>query len=155
MDYDGDRILDVAAGHLDLMGWQYIRVPEQQVLRLEVDGQHGRWVCYVRARESEHQLVIYSNAPVTVPPGRRQAMADFLTRANFGLILGNFEMDFDDGELHYKTSIDVTGDQLSPALVDPLFRANVLTMDQYLPGILAVIAGESATSAIARVEDET
>jgi len=41
----------------------------------------------------------------------------FLTRANYGMMIGNFEMDFTDGEIRYKTSIDVEGDKLSSALI--------------------------------------
>jgi len=32
---------------------------------------------------------------------------EFLTRANYGLNIGNFEMDFQDGEIRFKTAIDV------------------------------------------------
>jgi hypothetical protein len=81
-------------------------------------------------------------------------MAEFLTRANFGLTIGNFEMDFSDGELHYKTAIDVTGDRLSLPLVENLVQANLVIMDKYLPGIVAVIGGEHPEAAVANVEDD-
>ena len=80
-------------------------------------------------------------------------MAEFLTRANYGLIIGNFEMDLTDGEVRYKTGIDVEGDRLSAALVKNLVYANVLTMDQYLPGIMRLIyADVSPAEAIVQVE---
>lgn len=80
-------------------------------------------------------------------------MAEFLTRANYGLMIGNFEMDFNDGEIRYKTSIDVEGDNLSSALLKQLVYANVMTMDQYLPGIIAVIDGNiSPVDANAKIE---
>ncbi|MDJ1171766.1 hypothetical protein PMG71_20260 [Roseofilum sp. BLCC_M154] len=34
-------------------------------------------------------------------------MAEFLTKANYGMILGDFELDLTDGELRDKTSIGV------------------------------------------------
>lgn len=40
-----------------------------------------------------------------VPEELRPGVAEFITRANYGLIRGNFEMDFNDGELRYKTTI--------------------------------------------------
>ncbi len=80
-------------------------------------------------------------------------MAEFLTRANYGLIIGNFELDFGDGEIRYKTSLDVEGDRLSQASIKQLVYTSVLTMDQYLPGIEAVIKyGMNAEAAIALVE---
>ena len=47
----------------------------------------------------------YYSAPITVPEEKRTAISEFITRANYGLTNGNFEMDFSDGELRYKTTI--------------------------------------------------
>jgi hypothetical protein len=66
----------------------------------------------------------------------------FLIRANYGMMIGNFEMDFTDGEIRYKTSIDVEGDKLSSALIKRLVYANVMMMDEYLPGIVSVTEGD-------------
>ena len=70
-------------------------------------------------------------------------MAEYLTRANFGLNIGNFEMDFDDGEVRYKTSIDYTYQSLTSELIDPLIKANFVAMNDYLLGIESVIAGDT------------
>ena len=69
-------------------------------------------------------------------------MAEFITRANYGMIVGSFEMDYGDGEVRYKTSIDVEGDRLSLGLVRQLVYINVLMMDRYLPGIMKVAYGD-------------
>ncbi|MGB5709470.1 MAG: YbjN domain-containing protein, partial [Waterburya sp.] len=92
-------------------------------------------------------------SPDNHPQKQRLAMAEFLTRANYGITIGNFEMDFDSGEIHYKTSIDVGEDRLSTALVQQLVYANVTIADRYLPGIMAVIYGKvSPAEAIAQIE---
>ncbi|MBC7340390.1 MAG: YbjN domain-containing protein [Firmicutes bacterium] len=97
--------------------------------------------------------MFYSVCPVNVPEGKRLAVAEYLTRANYGLVIGNFEMDFRDGEVRYKTSIDVEGAEIAPALVRNLVYANVITMDRYLPGLLGVIYGNlTPEQAIAQVE---
>lgn len=48
------------------------------------------------------------------------AVAEFIARGNFGIVIGNFEIDFSDGEIPYKTSIDVKGDRPSFALIKRL-----------------------------------
>lgn len=69
------------------------------------------------------------------------------------MMIGNFELDFADGEIRYKISIDVEGDRLSAALIQRLVYANVSMMDEYLPGILSVIyANISPAEAIAQIE---
>lgn len=134
--------------------WPFSQVEGQTALRTAFKGDNGSWNCYARAVE-EHQLFLfYSVCPAYVPEDKRLAMAEFLTRANYGLNLGNFELDFADGEVRYKTSVDVEGDELSLALVTRLVYANVLTMDTYLPGIMSVIyANVNPVEAIARIEE--
>ena len=81
------------------------------------------------------------------------AVAESLTRANSGMIIGNFELNFTDGEISYKTSIDVEGDRLSFALIKRLVYANVTMMDEYWPGMMSVIyGGVEAREAIASIE---
>ena len=80
-------------------------------------------------------------------------VAEFITRANYGLKVGNFEMDMDDGEVRFKTSIDVEKDQLNRTQVSNLVYANVWTMDRYLPGIFSVIYGsENPRQAVNKIE---
>ncbi len=99
-------------------------------------------------------FLFYSYCPVKAPENKRPILGDFLTRANYGLFIGNFEMDYNDGETRYKTSIDVEDDELSPALIKRLVYNNLAVMDKYLPGIMAVIyGGASPTEAIAQVEN--
>lgn len=50
-------------------------------------------------------------------------------------------------------SIDVEGDSISFALIKRLVYANVTMIDEYLPGIMAVIdGGVEAVDAIAQIE---
>ncbi len=116
-------------------------------------GEAARWQCYCKVREEQHQILFYSIAPTPVPEDKRSVVAEFITRANYGLIIGNLEMDFDDGEVRYKSAVDVEGAPFSSSSVRNIVYANVLTMDRYLPGLLAIVHGDvSAADAIAKVE---
>ena len=53
----------------------------------------------------DETVTCYHTAPIKVPVEQRAAVSEFITRANYGLTKGNFEMDFSDGELRYKTTI--------------------------------------------------
>jgi hypothetical protein len=107
-------------------------------------GENGQWMCYAEIRADKQQFIFYSICPTNAPEAKKLAMAEFLTRANYGLIMGNFEMDFSDGEIRYKTSLDVENDRLSPALVKNVVYANVSLMDTYLPGIMKLIYSDAA-----------
>lgn len=112
--------------------------PQITNIRLSFRGENGQWSCYASVDEARKTLCFYSIAPVMAEPSQCGAIAHFITRANYGLILGNFELDYTDGEIRYKTSLDVEGDRLTPALIKNLIYTNVMTMDQYLPGLVAV-----------------
>ncbi len=133
--------------------WPFAQMAHEPVLQMAFQGTSGQWMCAAQAREDTQQFIFYSVAPVVVPAEKRQAMAEYLTRANYGLIIGNFEMDFDDGELRYKTGVDVEGTELNPELIRSVVYANVTTMDRYLPGALSVIYSDaSPADAIAQIE---
>ena len=53
----------------------------------------------------DENVTCYHIAPVKAPVEQRSAISEFITRANYGLTNGNFEMDFNDGELRYKTNV--------------------------------------------------
>ncbi len=114
-------------------------------------GDAGEWPVVFTPLEDAEQLLVHSVIPDAVSPDRLDAAARYLTRANFGLVLGNFELDLDGGEVRYKTSIDVEDDAISDALIDHLVAASISVTDQYLPGLRAVIGGADpdATAAAA------
>jgi hypothetical protein len=147
------QIFDATVNFFKERQWPFIQLGDRTILHMMFEGTNGSWECYADAREDQHRLLFYSLAPLMVPEAKRQAMAEFITRANYGMMIGNFEMDFDDGEVRYKTSIDVDGEQLSSGLIFQLVSANVFTMDKYLPGIREVSTQDaSPAEVIARVE---
>ena len=133
--------------------WTFTKLQGQPVLQMGCQGENGSWICYAHARDTQQQFIFYSVYPTPAPEDKRSAIAEFLTRANYGMTIGNFELDFSDGEIRYKTSIDVEGDRLTPALIKRLVYTNVMMMDEYLPGIKAVIeTGVSPEEAIRSIE---
>jgi hypothetical protein len=124
-------------------GWPYSEVNGAPVLVAELSGPEGRWDFYAQAVEEKDLVLLYSISPNRVPEERRLDVSAFLTRANFGLADGNFELDFEDGEVRYKTVLHVHGDQLDGLLVKRLVRANGLALETYLPTIGSVIDGSA------------
>jgi hypothetical protein len=148
------NLLDILTRFFKDDGWNFSQVEDATILRLGFQGKNGSWVCYAQAREEQQQFVFYSVCPLTTPESKEADMMEFLTRANYGLIIGNFELSLEDGEIRYKAGLDVEDAELTAPLIKPVVYANVLTMDRYLPGILAVISGNmTPDEAIARIEE--
>ena len=133
--------------------WPFSELEGKPILRTAFSGKNGNWTCFAQAREDQYRFIFYSVCPINAPEEKRPAMAEFITRANYGMIIGNFEMDFSDGEVRYKTSIDVEGDRLTTALIKQMVYANVLTTDRYFPGIMEIIYSDvPPADAIATIE---
>ena len=136
-------------------GWPCEQLGDQLILRTGFQGNNGQWTCFAHCRPEYSQCLFYSVAPVRAPEVLRPAVAEYLTRANWGLIIGNFELDLEDGEVRYKTSIQLEGIDLSDQLLRPLVYGNVEVVDKYLPGLEAVISlTKTPSSAIAAIEGE-
>ena len=116
-------------------------------------GQNGNYDLYAQAHEEQQRALFVSIFPTKVPEAKRLDVAEFLTRANYGLILGNFEMDLKDGKVRYKTSVDLEDGHLTVKMVNRLVMTNLSMMDKYLPGLMSVVyAGASPIAALAQVE---
>ncbi|MNW10824.1 hypothetical protein D3C71_2081250 [compost metagenome] len=58
-------------------------------------------------------------------------VAVFLTEENYDLAVGNFELDTEDGELRFRTSVDAENAQFTKELFARMLTTNVEIMDYY------------------------
>lgn len=136
------QIFNAVVDFLTDDGWKYTILEEDQellALTLSFKGRSGSWQCFAIVDEEKHWLRFYSILPVHVSENKRTEASEFIIRANYGLMLGNFEMDLADGEVRFKTSVDAEGGELSSTMIDNLLRSNLITMDRYFPGLMAVL----------------
>lgn len=145
-------LLDTIKAFFDGDDWPVFEV-DGAILRTGFEGVAARWECIARTIEEDSQVLFYSICPIHVPSERLTRVMEYITRANHGLRLGNFEMNLESGDVRFKTSIDVEGGELTFPLISQLVYPNVLMMDQYLPGILSIIYGNlTAREALEQVE---
>jgi|TARA_B110000459_G_C16422790_1_gene408212 hypothetical protein len=133
---DGEQIVATDANQPDTVFFRF-------------EGEQLTWQCFVDVREDLHQVLVYSVYPDKVPTLRRLNAAEYLTRINYGLPVGNFEMDLTDGEVRFKASLDCSGDRLSVALMRQLIRASATLTDRFAEGLRLV--AEQAVSPIEAV----
>jgi hypothetical protein len=147
------QILEMVIKFFEEDNWPFEKLEGESALGMGFQGDNGEWSCYALVREAQKQFIFYSVNPLETPEDKRLQMAEFLTRANYGMMVGNFELDFADGEVRYKTSIEAEVTNLNSALIKTIVYTNVRMMDKYLPAIMSVIDGDlSPTEAIAQIE---
>lgn len=152
-DSPGGRAFVSLGEFLEVDDWHPQRLGEKTIYRMVFSGENGQVACFAQVRTDLEQFVFYVVAPVKAPEETRHAVAEYITRANYGLRIGNFEMDFRDGEVRYKSSLDFEDVALSPELIQHAIYPAVQTMDRYLPGLMQVIyAGTPPEEAIDTIE---
>jgi hypothetical protein len=147
------RIYSSVEAFLTADNWPFSKLENQTIAKTSFKGKNGEFNCFIQAREEQNHLVMYSVLPVLALPARLDEVVVFITRANYGLIIGNFELDYEDGEVRFKTSVDLEDVAESAIQIRNIIYANVLTLDKYLPGLMRVIyGGVSAVEAIRMIE---
>jgi hypothetical protein len=131
-----------------------IHEEESRIVMHMGDRANGSWTAYLFERNE--CFICSSVFPVLAPEERRVAVAELLARINWALIIGNFELDFSDGEVRYKTSAFVRADKLTPATARDLCFTNFSSLNRYWQAILAVShAGKSAEEALSEMEEKS
>lgn len=140
---------------LNKHGWQFYDLGNT-TLRIDVNGKTANWAVIVKCIDEDQQFVVYSVCGNKPTQDKYTVMQEFLTRANFGLRIGNFELDLRDGEIRFKTSIQFAGEVQADLMIEQCLLINIMTMERYLPGILQVIFTDiSPEQAIAQIESQT
>lgn len=122
-------------------------------VQIDYEGDNANWQCFAEVQEDNSHFAFYSVCPQSAPEEKRAAVAEFLSRANYGLLLGNFEMDYNDGEVRYRTSIIVDNNEDLSLVINHLVYANVGIMDQYVVALVVLLNEDvTAEQAIALAE---
>lgn len=142
--------------HLQERDVKYRANEDTRVVSAEFQGEVGNYRLMATVDEDGELFQVLAMSPVLVPKGARPLIAEALVRANYGLVLGKFEMDFEDGELRFQIGQVLTGGELPDDVIERSFGAAMAMLDRYLPAFLSVIYGnELPKDAIRNVEGET
>ena len=85
--------------------------------------------------------------PARVPEARRTAMAEAINRINQSLVFGNFEMDPEDGEIRFRTTVEAPS-AMDDTMFDRVFHSNLSAADRYFPALMAVAYGNAAPASV-------
>jgi len=140
MDEGTDMLQDVALEFFAAAQWAH-EVDDASTIRAFHEGETLTFPVYVQAHDDHQQLVVYGVLPGSVDPEHRLDVGAFLAALNYGLSIGNFELDLDDGEVRFRSGIDVEGGELTVAMVRSLAASCVVNVDLYAPAIAAVGTG--------------
>jgi len=156
-DFTEETALAFFARHLDEQKWKCHRSRHRATLLSGFNGEDALWTFDMYARQQGKDrflLGVNSFIPNKARPERRAACAELLSRINFQLNIGCFELDHEDGEIRFRTSVLLDAADITTAVVVHLLRSNIAIVDHRVKQILAVLYSNTTPADALQPQEE-
>jgi hypothetical protein len=140
--------------HMDAHETKYEADVDVQLVGAVFGAPNGLFLVHARITEEDAMLQVFGHVPIKVPVGSRPSIAEAITRANYGLKLGRFEMDYSDGELRFYVAHLLNDGQLADEVIERLMRTTLGMLDHYSPAFMLVIYGNELPGNAIRREEQ-
>ncbi|MDR0531049.1 MAG: YbjN domain-containing protein [Oscillospiraceae bacterium] len=140
--------------YLKSQNWNYDYNEEDHMFRFGMSLENRMNSCRMVILVGEDLFTSYAVCPLSADAESMPRICDYLTRANYGLKIGNFELDQRDGEIRYKSSLFCGGDIPALNVVERVVDMPFRMMEHYGGGLLNVLFGNAdPASEIAKIDD--
>ena len=121
--------------------FEYDRIHGVFSVEAELECKLGAALVVYQAKEDG--FLCYTTIGENAAPEIRAAVGEYLHRANYGLPNGNFEFDYDDGSIHYKTYFDCPSGVPTQKQLDDSMAIGLTLFDHYGDGLYELLRGGS------------
>lgn len=97
----------------------------QQSHHLSLRMKHKKLDCgyLFRVQEKNALLAVYGILPFLIPESHQSAAMLLITQINYDMLIGNLEMDLNDGEIRFKNAIDIEAVALNDDIIEHLLQS--------------------------------
>ena len=152
MQDNTERLVSAVQDYLDEQEYNYDFEDDNQVFRLSMSLKSKLNNCRIIIRPKEDGINCTYVLAISADDDSKAAIAEFLTRANYGLVIGNFQMDYSDGEIGYKNFMYTGEDVPIGEDIDKNFVIPLMMLERYGDGILKTLVGYPADKAVEECE---
>lgn len=140
---NGLKALENVREILNIVGWDPEETEQEGVLRVDfTEDNIPIEDAIADVRIDYERFLLYLNFRERAPVEHRRETMEFVTRVNYGLVIGNFELDLNDGFVRFKSSVDFTGVELIPPLIRDAIKSAMDAVEQYADAIVEVMQGK-------------
>ncbi len=100
---------------------------------------------------SDDDIIIISTCDIKASAKSRVRMSEYINRANYGLLNGNFELDFNEGTIRFKIYLDIKDQEITKYL---LFKSIVLSSkmwERYGNGVVRILGSDDHPADIIQI----
>lgn len=122
--------------------WNFDATDENGIIRFGIKLRCKFQHADIRVRVRQDSYLVLTTLPVTADEDSRAKVLDFINRANYGFVHGNFEMDPRDGELRFRTSQNCGRDILiNSDIIKESIYLNLSMVERYGTPLMKVMMG--------------
>ena len=124
------------------------QVGDKPILDLKFEGSFGdrdeEWKAQIIVSDniSFKKVVLFSFIPFKITRGKQEEVVELLNRINCVEDIGNFELNYNTGQVRCKTSFEVMSENITSNLLYSIETKNTDLMGKYIPMIDRVSKGE-------------
>ncbi|TGE31139.1 YbjN domain-containing protein [Desulfosporosinus sp. Sb-LF] len=126
---------------LNQNGWDFDFDNKNEIIKLDINGVNTNFHAFLLVDEEQESLLCNTHIDQKIPHSKRLEVCDFMSRVNYELANGNFEMDMDNGEIRYRTFLDLADAVPSKDQVLNILWNGVLGFDTFYPGLMKLVYG--------------
>ena len=115
---------------------------DESIYYVKMESDLGVFDCYINVHEDQNLIEVISHFPLKIMENKRQEIGLHLHEINKKLFFGNFEFDFDTGEICVKTYM-LTENIIEKSFMNfsTIFQRNHQIIDEFIPGCLEISYG--------------
>jgi hypothetical protein len=114
-------------------GWQFQPVQGQEVIETYFEASNGKLFVHAQSHSEAGILTVVANASPNVPSTHLRAASELIMRTNKELNVGNFELDWDSGQVMFRVSNIFGQSTPDERIIASLVHTTVAEMDRFIP----------------------
>jgi len=137
-------------------GYRFIQSKQTEgILLSRIRLETGPFELVIETDSDPQEINIFLYLPTNVPEAKRLLVMEYLTRVNWNLQMGHFEMDLGDGRVRFVVSQLVHDGHLPDEPTLTLMRNALDRVETFFPGILRILHGHfHAVAALTEIEQK-
>lgn len=138
---DSENIANAFVDYLKENDWKYKFNKEKGFIQtgVKLDGKLKQCVLIIDINGSD--IVTYGLIDIKSDEENRVNMSELLHRINYGLVYGNFEFDYANGDIRFKYSMDCQDIDLSQDMINRMITYPIIIVNKFGDALLKVLFG--------------
>jgi hypothetical protein len=111
-------------------GWRYISDAQIEVATFTVNTSNGFWNCLAQSGRGGEAFLFLLVFPVKVPIQQRRECLETVNQINQSLLCGNFELNFETGEMRFRFGVANQASELSEKAMRSIIEGSIAIADK-------------------------